>query len=63
MNMCINVSVSYWLMHMVHQPCWLQVRDRQKCRGLGETILRCLEHRSAGGMGVVFTLFEGTEHR
>lgn len=32
-------------------------------RGLGETILRCLEHRSAGGMGVVFTLFEGTEHR
>jgi len=30
MNMCITVSVSYWLMHMVHQPCWLQLRDRQK---------------------------------
>ena len=38
-------------------------RPAEKCCGLGEPILRCLEHRAAGGMGVVFTLFEGTEHR
>jgi len=31
MNTWITVSVSYWLMHMVQEPCWLVVLVKLFC--------------------------------